>query len=134
MKKNTTPPNYFQGTLDRLQGYLKYLVILVVILLTLSLLGNISKTRGSLKTIEDKKEELLALEEKNKELKENLERVKSDEFIEKQIRDQLGLAKSGEIILVLPEDDVLKKLVPEMSVEEEDLPDPIWRKWYKLFF
>ena len=33
----------------------------------------------------------------------------SDEFIEKQLRDKLGLAKKGEIILILPDEETLKK-------------------------
>ncbi len=74
--------------------------------------------------------------EKHKdELAQELQTVKSEEFLEKGARDKLGLAKKGDIVLILPEESVLRSLSPreETSSEEEFLPDPNWKKWLKLF-
>ncbi|MBI2103614.1 septum formation initiator family protein [Candidatus Woesebacteria bacterium] len=124
----------FQAIKNRLKAYRNLLIVGFAIFLTISLIRNIGGTQGSLERIEKKEREVNKLEEKNRQLKETLEKVQNEAFIEKQIRDQLGLAREGEIVLVLPEDEVLRKLVPKLPEEEEELPDPIWRKWVKLFF
>ena len=119
---------------EKLKAYMNYFIIGLSLLLTLSLVGNIRRTLQSIKTVEKKEAEVLTLEEKNKELKKRLESVSSEAFVEKQIRDQLGLAKAGEIVIVLPDHEVLVGLVPDLPVEEDELPDPNWRKWWNLFF
>jgi cell division protein FtsB len=118
----------------KLRAYLNYLIVVIAILVLLSLFRNITETQDSVKTIEKRQAEADLLEQKNKDLRKQLEKVESPEFEEKQIRDQLGLARPGEILLVLPEADVLKSLVPSLPVEEEELPDPTWKKWFNLFF
>lgn len=119
---------------NRLKAYSKYLIIILSGFFIFSLAKNITSTKDSLKRIEKKEREVAELGEKNKKLEETINEVKGEAFIEKQIRDQLGLAREGEIVLVLPEDEFLKKLVPKIPEEEGELPDPVWRKWYKLFF
>ncbi len=126
--------NRLQAVKNRLRGYGNYLIAIIAVLLSVSLVRNITNTKESLKRIDRKAKEAAELERKNDELRKTLEMVQGGEFIEKQIRDQLGLAKEGEIVLVLPEDDVLKSLVPKLPEEEEELPDPIWRRWVQLFF
>ena len=117
----------------KLRAYVNYLIIGFALVLGISLVRNIMSTRDSIKTIEKKESEVSMLEEESKKLQDKLDKVTTDTFAEKQIRDQLGLAKPGEIVLVLPEDDVLKNLVPDLPEEEVELPDPTWRKWVKLF-
>ncbi len=123
----------FQAIKIRLRAYFNYFIIILALFLTVSLIGNIASTQNTLKSVEKKEKEVQALADRNSELKKTLERVQSEAFIEKQIRDQLGLAREGEIVLVLPDENVLKSLVPKLPQEEEELPDPIWRKWLKLF-
>ena len=125
--------NSFQELKARFRKYANYFIVFLAIVLTISLIRNILKTQESIKTIEKKELQLASLEEKNKQLEEDLRRVQSDEFVEKQLRDQLGLAKEGEIIIVLPEAEKLRLLIPDLPQEEEELPDPNWRKWLKLF-
>lgn len=73
------------------------------------------------------------LQKENEELQLKIEEAKKQEYIEKQLRDKLGLSKEGEIIVVLPDADTLRKLVPPIPEEEEILPDPNWKKWLKVF-
>ena len=43
------------------------------------------------------------------------------------------MAKEGEIVVILPDEHILRKLAPDREIEEEVLPDPNWKKWMKLF-
>ena len=104
------------------------------LLLSLSVYRNVLKIGSIYKKIADKEADVRKLEEENQNLEKKVEEVTSDDYIEKQIRDKLGLAKEGEIVLVLPEPEVLKKFAPKIEEEEEILPDPNWKKWIKLFF
>lgn len=68
------------------------------------------------------------------ETKEQLERVENTQYQETVIRDKLGLAKEGEYVFVLPDDETLKNLSPRVERRKEySLPDPNWKKWLKLF-
>jgi len=106
---------------DKLHKYLSYLLIFISILLMVSLVRNIVKINN------------VKIREENEELEAKLEILRSDEYQEKQLRDKLGLAKEGELIVVLPEDEVLRNLAPKHVEEEETLPDPNWKKWAHLF-
>ena len=74
------------------------------------------------------------IKEENAKLTEQLKVIQSEEYSEKQYRDKLGLAKEGEIIVVLPEADVVRKLSPSIPEEQEIRPRPNWQKWFDLFF
>ncbi len=119
---------------EKLKSYSEYLLILLSILLVISLTRNILKIRGADKKIEDAERELEDSRVENQELKVEIEALQSDEYIEKQFRDKLGLARESEIILVLPEKEILKKLAPRKENEEETLPDPLWKQWLNLFY
>ncbi len=70
----------------------------------------------------------------NNKLQEELAQTQNPNFIEKEVRDKLGLGKTGEAIVVLPDADTLRKLAPQMPTEVDTLPYPNWKKWEKLFF
>lgn len=79
------------------------------------------------------------LEEKQKEVNRVVslsEYIKSDKFLEKEIRDKLGYTKEGEVLLILPPDDVLLELVNLNWEIEGDIQRsiPNWKKWYETFF
>lgn len=110
-----------------------YLLILFVLVLSLSLYRNLSRIKRSNQEIKRVEQKVENLEGENEELQDKLEIVKSEEYVEKQLRDKLGLAKEGEIVVVLPEEEILRRLAPEIDEEEDVLPDPNWKKWAKLF-
>ena len=64
------------------------------------------------------------------------EYLKSDEFIEGEIRDKLGYTREGEVLLILPPNEVLLKLVNLNWEIEGDIQKPVpnWKKWYETFF
>lgn len=114
--------------------YTKYLGLLLLLGLGTSLVRSYQKAARTKEAILKEKDKVEELKNENAKLEEDLVRVKSAEYIEKQLRDKLGLAKEGEIVLVLPDAETLKKLAPKIEEEEEALPDPPWRKWLELFF
>lgn len=110
-----------------------YLLILLVFLFGLSLFRNILKIDEAKNRIQREKEKVIKLEEEGKILEEELKKMQGNEFLEKELRDKLGLAKKGESVVILPDLETLKSLVPEIPDEKDYLPDPTYVKWMKLF-
>lgn len=110
-----------------------YLLILLVFLFGLSLFRNILKINEAKNRIQREKEKVIKLEEEGKILEEELKKMQRNEFLESQLRDKLGLAKKGESVVILPDTETLRKLVPEIPDEKDYLPDPPYKKWLKLF-
>lgn len=71
------------------------------------------------------------LEVQNKELKQKLSEVQSPDFIENEVRNKLGFAKAGEIVVVIPEDK-LKLVLGASAPAQVRLPN--WLGWIKVFF
>lgn len=118
---------------EKLKVYSNYVAIIVILMLIVSLVRNIGKTLDAQKRITRKEEKVKSLEIENERLKEEFESVTSDEFIESQLREKLGLVREGEVIVVLPNEETLQKLAPEPKIEENVLPNPNWQKWLRLF-
>ena len=107
--------------------------VIIFMILASSLIKSLKRIKEGNTVIEKTKVKLEKINEENKKLAEQLEVTLSEEFIEKQLRDKLGLAKEGEIIIILPEASIVKKLAPQIPEEEEVKPKPNWRKWLELF-
>lgn len=110
-----------------------YFLLVFLVLLILSLFRNYQKVKDVDQQIRNKEAEVQKIREEGEELEKRLALAQSDEFIEKQLRDKLGMAKEGEIVVILPPDDVLRKIAPKIVEEEEILPDPNWKRWLKVF-
>ena len=108
--------------------------MVVSLLMLVSLARNIVKVREAKERLKEKEEYIEKIRGENEELSQRVATFKSEEFIEKQLRDKLGLAKEGETIIVLPDEETISKFAPSDEKEEEILPDPNWKKWLKLFF
>lgn len=83
--------------------------------------------------VKSRENQLARLKKEEGELKEKYEEITSSEYMEKQLRNNLNLAKDNEIILVLPDDEILKKLVPPDVQEEGYDMRPNWKKWLDVF-
>jgi len=117
----------------KLGKYSRYLLLGIAALFFTSLIRNVFKITAASKKIDQAGGRVEKLNNENEELKRQLAQTQSEAFIETQFRDRLGLSKEGEIIVVLPDEDTLRKIAPLVPEEEETLPDPPWRKWLKLF-
>ena len=102
-------------------------------MLGFSLLKSISKIVGSNQKILDEQKKVETLKKENSVLNKELQFAQSPQFIESQARDKLGLAKKGEMVVVLPDEKILKSLAPKMPIEKKIELDPVWKKWLKLF-
>lgn len=116
-----------------LRRYARFAILVVVILTLVSLTRNILKVKKAGDRIDKEREKLAKLEQENADLQAKLATLQSDVYVEKQIRDGLGLAKEGEYIVVMPDDEVLRSLAPSLPQEESVQPLPNWRKWLNLF-
>lgn len=116
-----------------LRSFLHYGLIIGAIFLSLSLGSTILKFIAASEKLKEAESELEELENQNRQLQKEAERIGGQEFIEKVARDKLGFAYEGETVAVLPDEEVVKKASPARKELEEVLPDPNWKKWIKLF-
>ena len=115
---------------DRL---LTVFLLFAAFLFVASVINTSKKIKLVNKEVESRQEQLTKLRDEESALKEKLDEIISEEYFEKQIRNQLNLSKENEIVLILPDDETLRKLVPNDVSEEASFPVPNWRKWIQLF-
>lgn len=119
---------------NKIKSILRFVFILIAIVLSFSLLGGISKIGSSNQKITDAQNKVDELKQENEELNRQFQIAQSTQFIEQIARDKLGLAKKGEIVVVLPGVDTLRSLAPKLPEEEFSPPIPNWKMWMRLFF
>ena len=125
--------NILQGMKDHITKLAGWFVWVLIVLLGLNLVSNISRAHQIEDQIASERAKLEKIEAENAKLASELAQAQSPDFIEKQVRDKLGLGKEGEATVVLPDPDTLRKLSPTIPSETDTLPDPTWKKWLKLF-
>ncbi len=121
----------FKPKLSKIASFAAWPIVLFLILSTVRNVQNVVRIRGE---VEKERARLVKAENDAKDLEQRLADTKSPEFIEKEIRNKLGLVKTGETVVVLPDTETLRKLAPKINPEEDTLPDPNWKRWLKLFF
>ena len=115
------------------ERFLTFLLLISIIIFISSAFQTLGKIKKVNEGVSEREEKLTELKNKEEELRKKYEEITSDEYMEKQLRNQLDLSKDNEIVLVLPPDEVLKKLVPRTQVEEKMDLTPNWKKWAKIF-
>ena len=109
----------------------KLIFIIIIILLLVTIYRTIfaiKDTYGSIKKAETLKVELETKSQKNAFLKERLQYVQTDTFINEQARNQLGLVQKDEYVILAPPPE-------EKEFNEKILDDtPNWRKWFEMLF
>lgn len=107
--------------------------VVIFLILTSSLVKSLKRIAEGRALVRRNEAKLEKIQKENEKLEEQLKIIQSDEFVEKQLRNKLGLVKEGEIVVVLPEADIVKRLSPVIPEEEEAKPKPNWQKWIELF-
>lgn len=107
----------------------KILLLLFLVFAIVSLSGNIINLINRGLVVRKEKQELETLKQNNEQFKARLDYVKTDQFLEQEARNSLGLTKD-ESILILPEDI----LGTEEVVDDSKGQFPPWRQWWELFF
>lgn len=109
-----------------------YLFLILSLILITSLVRNVSRILSAGERIETTRSQIEALKKENAQLKSKINNAKSDFYIEKSIRDKLGLSKPGETVVVLPEID-LSNLDDEENNQKAVKIEKNWQKWLKIF-
>lgn len=119
---------------SRGKNYIKYALLIVSLVLILAIGRSTLRLLGRGDAIKEAEKRVEELREEQAKLLQMKERVETKEFIEEQAREKLGLAKEGEVVVVLPSEEVLRKFAPEIEEEEFAEKLPIWRRWKRMFF
>ena len=85
------------------------------------------KSEGQIKTLE---QEIVTLQNQSFEAIAMIKYLKSDEFVEKEARQKLNMAKQGEKVVIVPAD---KQLAAVKSAKEQSLKKN-WQLWLEYFF
>jgi len=111
----------------------KKIIYILFIILTLGFFYNfgrqIYESLQSGSRFDREVEDLSKLQQKNFELKKRLEEVGSTQFIEEQARDKLNLSRSGETMMIIPQEEINKILE---AGKPTPTPLPNWQGWLKL--
>ncbi len=76
----------------------------------------------------EKERELTRVLTENKRLESQLTDMKNPSYVERVARDQLGMVKEGETIVMLPQGGA-------NTGEKKDRHEfPVWQQWFRLFF
>jgi cell division protein FtsB len=119
---------------NRFKNLFGYAIWILIALLIASTVKNVNRILAIRRQVDEERQKTQKIEEDNAKLQREIAEAQGSDFIEKQIRDKLGLSKAGEAIVVLPDESIVRSLAPPKTIEEETLPDPNWKKWEKLFF
>ncbi len=110
------------------------LVLILVLVVSLkSFWDNFSRFKKASSRLEEKERSVESLRKENESIKKRIEELNSDLYIERQLRDNLVMAKEGEVVVILPDDEELEKLVPDFQLEKIQKEKPVWRKWLDVF-
>jgi cell division protein FtsB len=111
---------------------IRIIITLVSLAICIGLVRSIFDTLNRRNVVSERREVLKKEQDLHAQLQEQLKEATSPAFIEKQARDKLGLAKEGEIIVLLG-----KPGNTEASRSSDGISGPTlsqWKKWWSLFF
>lgn len=109
----------------RIRYYLILFTCLIIIVNTIRSLGDYYRAENRLKTTRERLDKAKA--DRQRLLREK-RKVESNEFVEEEARNRLGMARPGERVIILPED--FQTPMPESPKDTT----PNWVKWWRLFF
>lgn len=75
-------------------------MLLVMVYMGFSLVGEMKKLEAMRQNVEQIEQEMQQLQSKNAELHKTLEMIKSNDYIEQMARENLGLVKPGESLII----------------------------------
>lgn len=107
---------------------IRWLIIIICFYLIITTIRAMVDLWKSGDKVTRREQELASLEKEQEELLKQKRIVESPQYLEKIARNQLGLSKSGEEVIIVPED-----LLLEAPVASPDAT-PNWQKWMRLWF
>lgn len=111
-----------------MKNFLPIIAIFILLLVIKNNISGIFRTLEDENTAENLKEKLVSEQKKNQFLKEHLFYVKTDQFVEEEAREKLGMSRPGEYIVIAPTSTPLNQEKIEINTK------PNWHRWLELFF
>ena len=109
-----------------------WLMVVVIAAILINFSRNIYRLLKSQDRLKLAKKQLVAAQQKNQELKLKKHFFNTSEFLEKEARNKLFMAKKDEVVVILPEE--FHHLPEEQSTVNCNLNQPAWRQWLELFW
>lgn len=111
---------------------MKKIIFVIIVIILLFMINDLVRSMWDIwqkkDVVSEAQSQLDFQKQENQRLKSALAYSKTPEFIEKQARDKLFMAKQGE----------QKILIPQESQNSQNLQnqenEPNWKKWWDLFF
>lgn len=113
-----------------MRNIFKIILVIILAIIAKNLIFSIHVQLTNTDTVTTLEQDLQMKKYDNEFLKQKLSYVKSNEFVEKQARDKLGLVKQGEFIVIGP-GPVQKQKNEPLQIQDDT---PNYKKWWKLFF
>lgn len=113
---------------------IKYIILIGALILSVMLIKNIIGIASVRNRVSDAQKQVNMLENEQNQLRKKLESASSEAFVEEVARDKLGLAKAGETVVVLPDENFLKSLSPGLEFGKTEPEKANWQKWMERFF
>lgn len=124
-------PNNFFYRLFSSQRFLAIVGLVFLLIITLPLAKTYTQRRLVEKEIEDVKKEISEFESANKELKEMITYLESDQSLEEQARLNLNLKRPGERVIVI---DNSKNETSTDDINKTTISENNFEKWWRYFF
>lgn len=119
--------NFFYGP-----KFIALIGFLILVLIFTPLFKNINKRYLVNKEINELEQEIKEMEFQNKEFKNFISYIESDQFLEEQARLKFGLKKPGEEVAVILDD--FSEADQENAIGGEKERRSNFQKWVKYFF
>lgn len=111
-----------KSKLSATRGWLIVIFGLILAIRTAHGIWRVYKSRDQIILAQKSAEEVKA---ENENLKKQLAKVQTDEFVIEEARTKLGYARPGEVLINIPISNV------QYSVSSGEMPN--WRKWWDLY-
>ena len=102
------------------------LIVILLVAASITLAKNIHSQFSRFKEIYKAEREVRQLTQKKNILRKELDEVKSPFNLEKEARNKLGYQKPGEVLFVLPEQEILEEKAKEEAKKKN------WEEWRDL--
>lgn len=107
----------------------KNLLLIILIIFALRSGYGIWKLWRTRSIVQDAQVRLEKARLENQRLTQKLAEIQSEEFVERETREKLGLGKPGEVVLILPNQNQDPNSLPTTHNSQI----PIWKQWWDLY-
>jgi cell division protein FtsB len=100
------------------------------VFLTVKVGLNVAKLYKAGERVVKEEKKLAEAQTENRELKERLAEVQTPEFMEREAREKLGMGREGEVVVIIPEEELKGGSDKPQATDQVEAN---WVKWRKLY-